>query len=163
MDKLSVAIVSKPQGIKGEFKCKLLTDVLAVFNGTNKDFYIEQRPFKAERMRVSQGFLYIKFEGIETRNEAELFRNKKIFVDKDLLNQNLSDEILVDDLIGKMLYDKDKCVVGQVVDCENYGASDILTILEQGHSYQVPFLKEICLIKGNDITVDREKYDENKI
>ena len=147
MDKLSVAIVSKPQGIKGELKCKLLTDVLAVFNGENKDFYIEQRYFKAEHMRVSQGFLYIKFQEIETRNDAELFRNKKIFIDKEKLSDKLEEEILLDDLIGKVLYDTENSIVGQVVDCENYGASDILTILEQGHSYQVPFLKEIYFSK----------------
>jgi len=163
MDRLLIAIISKPQGIKGEVKCNVLTDVLSVFNGKIKEFYVNGKLMKAEHVAFRQGAVYIKFADINTRNDAELYRNKQISIERSLIEEDLEDEILLDDLIGKVLLDKNNKVVGQVVDCENYGATDILTILEGEHAFQVPFVKEIFTIKGKDVIVDREKYEENKI
>ena len=78
MDRILVAKISKPQGIKGELKCQVFTDVLAVFNGEIRDFYVSGKPMRAESVKVRQGALYIKFEGINSRNDAENFRNKEI-------------------------------------------------------------------------------------
>lgn len=163
MDRLLVAKISKPQGIKGELKCQLLTDVLAVFNGEVLDFDVSGRTMHAEKVSVRQGALYIKFQGVDTRNDAELFRNKDIFLSKDIIQKFLDNEVLVDDLIGAVLYDEKGDLVGQIVDYENYGASDILTILENGHQYQVPFILSIFNIGENSITVNRKAYNENKI
>ena len=125
MDRLLVAKISKPQGIKGELKCQLLTDVLAVFNGEVLDFDVSGKTMHAEKVSVRQGALYIKFQGVDTRNDAELFRNKDIFLSKDIIQKFLDNEVLVDDLIGAVLYDEKGDLVGQIVDYENYGASDI--------------------------------------
>ncbi len=163
MDRLLVAKISKPQGIKGELKCQLLTDVLAVFNGDVLDFDVSGRKMHAERLTVRQGALYIKFQGVDTRNDAELYRNKEIFLPKEVIQKYLSGEVLVDDLIGAVLYDEKGEMVGQIVDYENYGAADILTVLENGHEYQVPFILSIFTVGENSITVDRKAYNENKI
>lgn len=163
MDRLLVAKISKPQGIKGELKCQLLTDVLAVFNGEVLDFDVSGRSMHAEKISVRQGSLYIKFQGVDTRNDAELYRNKEIYLPKDVIQSYLNDEVLVDDLIGAVLYDEAGNMVGQIVDYENYGASDILTVLENGHEYQVPFVKAIFNVKGDSITINRKEYNENKI
>lgn len=163
MDRLLVAKISKPQGIKGELKCQLLTDVLAVFNGEVLDFDVSGKIMHAEKVSVRQGALYIKFQGVDTRNDAELFRNKDIFLSKDIIQKFLDNEVLVDDLIGAVLYDEKGDLVGQIVDYENYGASDILTILENGHQYQVPFILSIFNIGEKSITVNRKAYNENKI
>lgn len=163
MDKIIVAKISKPQGIKGELKCQVLTDVLAVFNGEIKDFFVSGKIMHAQSVKVRQGALYIKFEGVDSRNDAELYRNKEISLDKDKIKQYLNDEILVDDLIGMVLYDEEGELVGQIVDYENYGASDILTILEKGHEYQVPFISVVFKIDDGNVKVDRKAYNENKI
>lgn len=163
MDRILVAKISKPQGIKGELKCQVFTDVLAVFNGEIRDFYVSGKPMRAESVKVRQGALYIKFEGINSRNDAENFRNKEITLKKETVQEYLEDGILVDDLIGLALYDEKGQLVGQIVDFENYGASDILTVLENGHEYQIPFISAVFTVDGNSVTVDRKAYNENKI
>ena len=163
MDRLLVAKISKPQGIKGEVKCQLLTDVLAVFKGQVLDFDVSGKIMHAEKISIRQDSLYIKFKDVDTRNDAELLRNKDIYLAKEIIQEYLQNEVLVDDLIGAVLYDETGNMVGQIVDYENYGASDILTILENGHEYQVPFIKDIFNIGENTITINRKKYNENKI
>ncbi len=163
MEKILIAKISKPQGIKGELKCQLFTDILAVFNGEISDFYVSNKLMKAEKVSVRQGSLYIKFEDINTRAEAEGFRNKEIALPKEVLKQYLEDEILVDDLIGMILCDETGNVIGQIVDFENYGASDILTVLENGHEYQIPFVTSIFKQQGQSVVADRKAYNENKI
>lgn len=163
MAKLVIAKISKPQGIRGELKCQVLTDVLAVFDNTVMDFYVSGKPMHAEKVCFRQGAAYIKFEGVNTRNEAELFRNKEISLDKETVEKFLQDEILIDDLIGLVICDEEGFPVGQIVDYESYGAADILTIFEDGHEYQVPFIKEIFKQNGKKLFVDRQKYNENKI
>lgn len=163
MDDIIIAKISKPQGIKGELKCQVLTDVLAVFNGEVLEFKVSGKIMQAERVSLRQKSLYIKFKDINSRNEAEALRNKEISISKQLLQNYLQDEILVDDLIGMALYDEKGSFVGQIVDYENYGASDILTVLENGHEYQVPFISDVFVIEKNNISVDRKAYNENKI
>ena len=163
MPRLIIAKISKPQGIRGELKCQVLTDILAVFDGDLKEFYVDGKLMYAEHVSYRQGAAYIKFKGIDTRNDAELYRNQDITLDKEVIENYMQDEILVDDLIGMNLCDEKGNLVGQVVDFENYGASDILTILENGHEYQVPFIKQIFIQNGKNIYINKTKYDETKI
>lgn len=162
MARLQVAKILKPQGIKGELKCQVLTDILAIFSDKTT-FFIDNKVMIAEKISVRQGYLYIKFNGVDTRNDAELFRNKGIFVEKEALVNNLNDGFLIDDLIGMVLYDERGEQVGQIVDYEEYGASGIFTIVETGHQYEVPFIQAIFKQNGNTLIVDRKEYNNTKI
>lgn len=140
-----------------------LTNVLAVFDNL-KSVSIEGKEYEILRISFRQGFLYITFAGITTRNDAETLRNKQLKVDKSLLEEKKDDyEFLIDDLIGVVLYDTDGNLVGQIVDVENYGATDNFIIEFDGRSYQVPFLKHVFLKQGDTLVVDRSKYEEVKI
>lgn len=162
MARLQVAKVLKPQGIRGELKCQVLTDILAIFSDKTS-FFIDNKEVVTEKLSIRQGYLYIKFKGVDTRNDAELFRNKALFVEKDVLVDNLNDGFLIDDLIGMVLYDERGEQVGQIVDYEEYGASGIFTIVEAGHQYEVPFIQSIFKQEGNTLVVDRKEYDNTKI
>lgn len=160
---LPIAKIVKPQGIKGEVKAMPLTNVLAVFDNL-KSVSIEGKDYEIMRISFRQGFLYITFNGVNTRNDAETLRNKQLKVDKSLLEDKKDDyEFLIDDLIGMVLYDTDGNLVGQIVDVENYGATDNFIIEYDGRTYQAPFLKNVFLKQGDTLVVDRSKYEEVKI
>ncbi len=160
---LPIAKIVKPQGIKGEVKAMPLTNVLAVFDNL-KSVSIEGKDYEIMRISFRQGFLYITFNGVNTRNDAETLRNKQLKVDKSLLEDKKDDyEFLIDDLIGMVLYDTDGGLVGQIVDVENYGATDNFVIESEGRTYQAPFLKEVFLVKDGTLVVDREKFEEVKV
>lgn len=157
---IDVAIILKPQGIKGEVKAQPLTNVLAVFENLRK-INVEDKEVKIEKIALRQGFLYIKFAGVNDRNMAETLRGKKLFVEKTLLEEKLDeDEILADDLIGMVLYDTDGRLVGQIVDIEEYGATYNFIISCNGRTVQTPFVEGLLIKDGDSFKVNRKKFDE---
>lgn len=160
---LPIAKIVKPQGIRGEVKAMPLTNVLAVFDNL-QNVFIDGKDVKINKLSFRQGFLYIMLDGVDSRTKAELLRNKQLFVSKQLLQECKGDyEFLLDDLIGMVLYDTEGNLVGEIVDIENYGATDNFIIDFQNRRYQVPFLKDVFLVKNGTLVVDRKKYEEVKV
>ena len=159
---LSVATILKPQGLKGELKCKLLTDVLAVFI-KGKKVFIDGKEFFVERYSVRQGFFYITLDGVNDRLLAEKLRNKDICVPKDEINEASGGKLLVDDLIGLNLYDENNEFVGQIIDYDEFCSTGFVTIICDGHEYDMPFITEIFDINGKNVKVKREAFERYKI
>jgi len=158
---LSVATILKPQGLKGELKCELLTDVLAVFI-KSKTIFIDNKEYKILKASVRQGYLYITLEGINDRIIAEKYRNKQLKQPKELIDSYTGGALLIDDLLGLKLYDEEGAFVGEVVDYEQFSSTPFLTILQDNHDYQMPFIDEIFIIQGKNVTVKREAFDRYK-
>ena len=86
MEKVAIAKIIKPQGIKGECKIKFLTDDLSVFEGL-KQVYLGDKLYNVKNISIRFGFGYLTFEGVKDRNEAELLRNKKLFIPKEFIRR----------------------------------------------------------------------------
>ena len=157
---IEIAKILKPQGIKGEIKALPLTDVVELFD-VLKECLVGNKTMRVERISFRQGFLYIKFDEIKTRNDAELYRNYSIKVEKKLLlSVKQDDALLVEDVIGMLLYDDKGNFVGQVMDIINYGATDIFVIEKEDRQYQVPFVDEVFMFDGEKYIVNSEKLEE---
>lgn len=157
---IEIAKILKPQGIKGEVKAMPLTNVLAVFN-LLKSCVVGQKTMNVEHISVRQGYVYIKFDEIKTRNDAENYRNQTIKVEKELLESAKdSEDFLIDDLIGMVLHDEKGEIVGQIIDVINYGSSDIFIIEKDGRSYQVPYVEDVFKRENDHLVVDSEKIKE---
>lgn len=156
---IEIAKILKPQGIKGEVKAQPSTNILAVFKSV-QNVRIGFKEYQIERLSLRQGFLYIKFKGIDTRNQAEELRNCSIEIDKDLLVEIKGNEFLIDDLIGMVLYSTKGELVGQIVDVVNYGSCDIFIIEHNGRQYQAPYVEDVFIKEGDKLVVDSEKFKE---
>ena len=157
---IEIAKILKPQGIKGEVKAMPLTNVLAVFN-LLKSCVVGQKTMNVEHISIRQGYVYIKFDEIKTRNDAENYRNQTIKVEKELLESAKdSEDFLIDDLIGMVLHDEKGEIVGQIIDVINYGSSDIFIIEKDGRSYQVPYVEDVFKRENGHLVVDSEKIKE---
>ena len=157
---IEIAKILKPQGIKGEVKAMPLTNVLAVFN-LLKSCVVGQKTMNVEHISLRQGYVYIKFDEIKTRNDAENYRNQTIKVEKELLESAKdSEDFLIDDLIGMVLHDEKGEIVGQIIDVINYGSSDIFIIEKDGRSYQVPYVEDVFKRENDHLVVDSEKIKE---
>lgn len=160
---IDIAKILKPQGIKGEVKALPLTNILAVFENLKK-IHVEEKEMQIEKISLRQGFLFIKFAGVNDRNSAETLRNKRLFIEKEVLEDNLDeDEFLVDDLIGSVLYDEEGNLFGQVLDVENFGATYNFIIEREGRTFQTPFVVGVFEKQGDKIVVNRKKFDEVSI
>ena len=157
---LEIAKILKPQGIKGEVKALPLTNVLAVFKSI-KNAFVGGKDMAIEKISMRQGFLYIKFKDINTRNDAEFLRNQSIKISKDILeNFKEEDEFLIDDLIGMVIYDEKGALVGQIVEVINYGSSDIFIMEKEGRQMQVPFVEGVFKKEGDSLIANSEKLKE---
>lgn len=162
MDFVCVGKIIKPQGIKGEVKIMPLVDIPAIFNGKHP-LYIDKKlaPFKHASFRL--GYAYVLFEEIVDRNIAEKYRNKFIYITKDEFEKISVDDFLVDDIIGSLLYDENEEFVGQIMGVTNYGFDDILIVKQDEHLYEVPFKKDIFVVKDKKISVIRKEFDGAKV
>ena len=157
---IEIAKILKPQGIKGEVKAQPLTNLLAVFNNI-KSCFVGTNVLSIEKVSIRQGFLYIKFKEITTRNLAENLRNLSIKIEKTLLDEAKSEEdFLIEDLMGMLLYDFDGNYVGQIVDVESYGSVDNLIIEKDGRQIQAPFIESVFIKDGDRLKVDKNRFDE---
>lgn len=157
---IEIAKILKPQGIKGEVKALPLTNVLAVFNNM-KSCLVGDKMMQIEKLSIRQGYLYIKFAEVSTRNDAELYRNKSIKVEKELLETlKDEDEFLIDDLVGMVVYNDEGEVVGQIVDVVNYGACDIFVIEKDGREVEVPYVDDVFYKDGDLLKAKKSKLAE---
>ena len=157
---IEIATIVKPQGIKGEIKAVPSTNVVEVFD-VIKECLVGGKVMHVKNLSFRQGFLYIKFAEINSRNEAENYRNLTINIDKQLLQDSKGEEeFLIDDLIGLVLYDDKGEMVGQIVNVLNYGASDIFVIEKDGRTYDIPYVDDVFKVENGTLVVDSEKLLE---
>lgn len=82
MEKISIAKVLRPKGLKGELKCKALTEKFDLFSNINS-VICDNKEYKVISGVYRLGFAYIQLENINTIELAEKFRNKILYVTKE--------------------------------------------------------------------------------
>ena len=108
MEYLQIGEIVRPQGIKGEVKLRAMTsdpDRYARLESVyllKKGEYVE---YKVKKGRCNDGFAVLLLEGVKDRNEAELLRGVKVFVDREHAIELDEDENFVVDLIGLTVLD----------------------------------------------------------
>lgn len=163
MQKIEIAKVLKPQGIKGEIKVECFTSDLDFLKGI-KEFYIQDTLYKVLKIRTSGKYAFITLDGLTDRNSAELLRNKFLLVEKSVVEANSDDyEYFISDLENCCVVDEKGNIIGFVESIEKYGSADIINILLGGAIKSFPFLKSILKevdIKEKKIVVFKDKLDE---
>lgn len=162
MEFLCVGQIIKPQGIKGEVKIHPLVDIPAIFNGKHV-LYIEKKECQLKNCTYRMGYAYASFVEIPDRNTAEKYRNKLIYMDKEEFYQIPSEKVLIDDIIGQVLFDENGELVGQIVGVQNYGFDDLILVKEDEVIFEVPFVKAVFIGKGNKMHVNRKEYEGAKV
>jgi 16S rRNA processing protein RimM len=157
VDLYLTGIVLKPKGLKGELKVQPVTDFPESFL-KRREFHMGRTPEEAVTRRVlssklNQGFAWIFFEGIGSREEAEAVVGQKLYVTGDELQPLPDDRAYLHDLIGLEVYDEKGGRIGKVADVLQMPASDVYEIeTEGGRKVLVPavedFVEEIDLRKG---------------
>ncbi len=162
MEFVCVGKIIKPQGIKGEVKIFPSIDIPAIFNGKHQ-LFIEKKPspFKTACFRL--GYAYVKFDEITDRNVAEKYRNKFVYITKEEFALLTTDDFLIEDLIGTIIFDENGDLVGQIMNAVDYGFDDMLVIQEEGLLYEVPFRKEIFKNVNGTLVAIRNEYNGAKV
>lgn len=162
MERLIIAEVLKPQGIRGELKIKTFTDYPEDVKGF-KTVYIDDKPYKILSFRVgTDGAAYIGLRGIPDRNAAELFRGKLLQGERDDAPALEEGQYYIVDIIGLSCETEDGEVLGKVTDVSTL-SSDIYTIEKAGKKILFPAVKGVVKrvdIENGKLIVDKEIFDQ---
>lgn len=166
MEKIKIAKVLRPQGLNGEIKCKLENPDYSIIENVN-EIYLEGKdvPSRIKSKAFRGGYWYILIGTIDTREKADLIRGFNLYADRKFLDIP-EDEYMIDDIVGSSVYSENGEKLGELIDVQNYGATDLFVIKQYGREYMVPFVNDI-VIKVNPtakiITINKKRYDEAKI
>ena len=150
---LVVGLITSCHGINGQVKVKSLSDFEERFIKPGMRWLqIENEP--PSKIELTSGFkqpgkqtFIVKFQGINTRNNAEKLKKYKILVKTDKLPQLDKEEYHFLELINlqvKTLENKELKIIGKVINFENE-KNNLLVIELYKNQKQVlvPFVKEI--------------------
>ncbi len=146
--------ILKPKGLKGELKVSSYLDDIYFFE-TLDCLYLDGKNLKLniKSLKVRQDKVYLFFEGYDTVESVDDFRNTEISVlqeDAPKLNEG---EFFVGDILGAIVKDENGTIIGELEEIKNYGSTDVYTLKNKG--------KEIMFteVEGLIETVDLEEKE----
>ena len=152
-DLLTVGIITTAHGVHGEVKAYPTTDDVKRFKKCKElilDDKKNQRRVKLLSVKFFKQFVIIKFEGIDTMDDALKLKNASLLVTRDMAVKCEKDEYFIADLIGLKVFDEDNNLIGIVSEVYQTGANDVYEIeKEDSKKVLVPAIKD-C-IKNVDI------------
>ena len=145
---IQMAVIGAAHGIKGEVRVKSYTGDPLALDDYGPLYAEDGRAFTILDIRMQKDIAVVRFKGVNDRSAAEALTGTALFVDRDMLPDDLEDEEFYHaDLIGL-----------DAVDLQNFGGGDILEIARGGKStVLVPFtLAAVPVVdtKGRKVAVD---------
>ena len=139
-DFLTIGQIINTHGIKGELKVYPLCDDINRFVDLKK-VYIDNTERKVLRSRIQIDKVILKIEGIDTMNDAELYKKKYIDVLKENAVKPKEGGYYVSDIIGCSVYDDTGAYLGKVDDVIKTKNNDAYQV--EGMDVLIPAFKEI--------------------
>lgn len=129
--KIAVAKIQGPWGLKGQVKCALYDPASQVLLKTRLVFLKAGFSFRElkvlESRRQGEGIL-LSVEGIKSPEEAQQLRGQEIFIERRDLPAKKEGEFFIFELQDLKVYDTQGVFLGKVAAIETYGASEILVV-----------------------------------
>jgi 16S rRNA processing protein RimM len=131
-DRICVARIDGPHGLRGEVKVRSFTaDPVAVRDYGPLESEDGSARFEIETMRPAKGHLVARLSGVSDRNAAERLRNVRLFVPRERLPPAAAGEFYHADLIGLLAFTTGGTEIGRVVAVHDFGAGNILELRPQ--------------------------------
>lgn len=154
---LEVGKIVNTFGIRGQIKVVPFTDDVRRFDKL-KNVYIERKkelePHKIENVKYTNNMVIIKFQAIDSIEEAEKYKNCILKIDRKDAIKLPKDTFFIADLIGLPVYTDEGILLGKVDDIYNAGSSDIYVVKDElGKQVLLPAIKDVL----KEIDLENEK------
>jgi len=139
-------IVLKPKGLKGELKVKPVTDFPESFL-KRREYFVGKTPEDAALRKVAsaklnQGFAWLVFEGVGSREEAEALAGCGLYVNGDSLEPMPDGRAYIHELIGLEAFNEADGRVGKISDVLQMPAHDVYEIDTGSGKVLVPAVED---------------------
>lgn len=147
-DLVAVARVVKPRGIKGEVVADLLTDFPERFDGLENVTALtpnaQRRRLTIERYWFQSGRIVLKFDGVDSIDEAEALRDAEICVPESEAIELEEGEFYDWELAGCTVETIKGERIGTVRELMRTGGAELL-VIDGAKEFLIPFVEAICV------------------
>ena len=139
---IELGYITKPQGIKGEFRLRPNTTDGKFLKGLTS-VVINGNEHAVKNVTLREGFVIFGVEGITDRNQVELLRNVKVYYEGE--EETLEEgEYFIADLIGITVISKNRNMpLGKLTAIDKYGAADVYTVKSENSEFMFPFARDV--------------------
>lgn len=148
MEKVAVGKIVNTCGLKGEVKVLNLSDFANERYRSNNiiNVYSEEKgineSFTISSVRKKDKFIYLKFNEVNSIEEAEKYKECLLIIDGGLLRRINKDTFYYFELMHMEVYFDDK-VIGKIIEISDNGRQDLIRVEKKDYnSFLVPFLDE---------------------
>ena len=147
-DYLLIGEITKPQGVQGELKVRPITCDPYRFEGMKYAYVKDGESYKKVSIsvrRVGEDAIFLRMEGVETRNDAETMRGTQLFIDRANAVELDEDSTFICDLMGLKGVLTDGSEIGRIIDVMQPGGNDVYVFRDRRREVLVPALKTAIL------------------
>ena len=141
---LAVGEIVKPQGLRGELKIKPLTDNPDRFFALTRIRLLDEMR-ALHCLRVHDGFVYARLEGVYSRETAEDLRNTLLYIHRDDAVVLPKHTDFICDLVGCQAVDTEGVFHGVLAEVLQPGGVDVYVFRSEKGELLVPALKRAVL------------------
>ncbi len=159
-ERLQVGVISSTHGVRGEVKVFPTTDDVTRFKKLKEVILVTEKTekiLKIASVKFFKQFAILKFEGIDTLNDVEVYKGASLFVDRKHAVKLQKDEYFIADLIDLSVVDENGNELGTLIDVMQTGANDVYIVKNaEGKELLFPAIKECILdidFKAGKMTV----------
>lgn len=160
-ENLTIGMILKPQGIRGEVKVKPYTDDAEYFCHLKRVF-IDGEETRILSVRTGSGSVFLGLKGVPDRNAAERLRGKELTIPREEAPDPEEGRYYIADLLGSTVLSEDGEELGILKDIRQ-AATDIYTLEAEGKEILFPAVKGVVIgidLAEKRITVDKKRFYE---
>lgn len=158
MEKIIIAKINKPHGVRGELRITSLSDSVkerfVVGNTITVKLEDKIEDYVLKSIRSHGDRYLIQFEGIDNVNQVDHLRHGEILIDYDELHDLPSGQYYFVDLIGLDVFVDDK-KIGQLTEMFETPAHPIMKIKTKDRDIMIPYVDRFVL----DVDLDSNRID----
>lgn len=151
-DLILIGKISKPHGIKGFVKIRMLADVDILENLDTiylKSAQSSFTPIVIDRVTPQNDRAIIHIQGVDDRNAAAELAGSEIHIPRDALKKLPQGEYYHFELIGLDVKTDSGALIGSVTEILSTGANDVYVVTTAHKEVMIPAIKEV--VKKIDI------------
>ena len=157
MKNLEIGQIVNTFGIKGFVKVNPWVNDITRFDDL-KNIYVkmkkELKKFEVEEVKYHKNVVLIKFKGIETVEQAEMYRNAYLEIDRKDAIPLEEGTYFIADLLESEVYSDENELLGILEDIYNTGSNDIYVVKnELGKTLLLPGIPEVI----KDVDIENKK------
>lgn len=163
---LLIGEITKPQGVQGELKLRPITCDPSRFENMDYAFLKEGEGYRRVNISVRRAgadAVFLRMEGVNTRNDAEEMRGTLLYIDRAHAVELDEDSTFICDLMGLKGVLTDGGEIGKIIDVMQPGGNDVYVFKGKRGEVLVPALKSVVVkvdLAAGEMLLDADRMAE---